>query len=47
MSNLIIGNGTINVQNGGSYVGSIEVEKNTVKRILKSDDVLNGHSIKL
>jgi imidazolonepropionase-like amidohydrolase len=41
MSHLIIKNGTIiDVENGGSYVGSIEVERNTVKRIFKSDDVL-------
>lgn len=41
MSNLIIKNGTIiDVENGDSYVGSIEVERNTVKRIFRSDDVL-------
>ncbi|MFJ8517400.1 amidohydrolase family protein [Lysinibacillus xylanilyticus] len=41
MSNFIIKNGTIiDVENGGSYVGSIEVERNNVKRIFKSDDVL-------
>ena len=41
MSNFIIKNGTIiDVENGGSYVGSIEVEQNTVKRIFISDDVL-------
>ncbi|ATP39991.1 imidazolonepropionase [Solibacillus sp. R5-41] len=41
MRNFIINNGTIiDVENGGSYVGSIEVERNTVKRIYKSDDVL-------
>lgn len=41
MSNFIIKNGTIiDVENGGSYVGSIEVKRNTVKRIFKSDDVL-------
>jgi imidazolonepropionase-like amidohydrolase len=41
MSNLIIKNGTIiDVENGGSYVGSIEVERNTMKRIFKSDDML-------
>ncbi|AWE08802.1 imidazolonepropionase [Lysinibacillus sp. 2017] len=41
MRNFIIKNGTIiDVENGGSYVGSIEVERNMVKRIFKSDDVL-------
>lgn len=41
MSNFIIKSGTIiDVENGGTYVGSIEVERNTVKRIFKSDEVL-------
>lgn len=41
MENFIIKNGTIiDVENGGSFVGSIEVERNTVKKIFKSDDVL-------
>lgn len=41
MSNFIIKNGTIiDVENGSSYVGSIEVEINTVKRIYNCDDVL-------
>ncbi|QUG41240.1 amidohydrolase family protein [Psychrobacillus sp. INOP01] len=41
MRNFIIKNGTIiDVENGGSYVGSIEVKRNTVKRIYKSGDVL-------
>lgn len=41
MSSFIIKNGTIiDIENGGSYVGSIEVDRNTVKRIFKSDDVL-------
>ncbi|MFJ8511896.1 amidohydrolase family protein [Lysinibacillus xylanilyticus] len=41
MRNFIIKNGTIiDVENGSSYVGSIEVEGNTVKRIFKRDEVL-------
>ena len=41
MSNFIIKNGTIiDVENGGTFVGSIEVERNTVKRIFKIDEVL-------
>ena len=41
MNNIIIKNGTIiDVENGGTYVGSIEVEGNKVKRIYKRDDVL-------
>ena len=41
MSIFIIKNGTIiDVENGGSYVGSIEIEQNTVKRIFKSVDEL-------
>lgn len=41
MNGLIIKNGTIiDVENGGYYVGSIEVEGNKVKRIFKSDEVL-------
>ena len=41
MSNFIIKNGTIiDVENGGTYVGSIEIEQNTVKRIFKSLDEL-------
>ena len=37
----MIKNGTIiDVENGRTYVGSIEIEQNTVKRIFKSDDVL-------
>ncbi|MEO4052651.1 amidohydrolase family protein [Solibacillus sp. CAU 1738] len=41
MRNFIIKNGTIiDVENGGSYVGSIEVERNMVKRIYKKEDVL-------
>jgi imidazolonepropionase-like amidohydrolase len=41
MKNFIVKNGTIiDVENGGSYVGSIEVEQNMVKRIYKRDDSL-------
>ncbi|MFJ8063909.1 amidohydrolase family protein [Psychrobacillus sp. NPDC096426] len=41
MRNFVIKNGTIiDVENGGSYVGSIEVERNMVKRIFTRDDVL-------
>ena len=39
MSNYIIKNGTIiDVENGNTYVGSIEIEQNTVKKIFKGDD---------
>lgn len=41
MKNFIIKNGIIiDVENGNSYVGSIEVERNSVKRIYKIDEVL-------
>lgn len=39
MNNFIVKNGTIiDVENGNTYVGSIEIEQHTVKRIFKSDE---------
>lgn len=41
MGSYIIKDGTIiDMENGNTFVGSIEVERNTIKRIFKSEGVL-------
>ncbi|MES1047593.1 hypothetical protein FOA22_24505 [Heyndrickxia oleronia] len=41
MEKLLIKNGTIiDVENGGSFIGAMEVEGNKIKRIMKQDEVL-------